>query len=107
MNLTPEEAERRQIRDAKDRLLAGDPMRSDGQLIVKSLAVEYGHVNLLQSERYGRRVYAGMGDVLEEHAHMAHRLDDGYEELVAGDAVPDTGPAVSAPRPAARDQGRP
>ena len=40
MNLTADEAERRQIRDAMDRLLAGDPIRSDGKLTVKSLAVE-------------------------------------------------------------------
>ena len=40
MNLTAEEAERRQIRDAMDRLLKGDPIRSDGKLTVKSLAVE-------------------------------------------------------------------
>lgn len=35
-----DDKERRQIRDAMDRLLAGDPIRSDGKLTVKSLAVE-------------------------------------------------------------------
>ena len=35
-----EAAERRIIRDAMDRLLAGTPIRSDGKLTVKSLAVE-------------------------------------------------------------------
>lgn len=32
--------ERRRIRDAMDRLLAGSPLHSDGKLTVKSLAVE-------------------------------------------------------------------
>ena len=35
-----DDKERRQIRDAMDRLLKGDPIRSDGKLTVKSLAVE-------------------------------------------------------------------
>ena len=35
-----EAAERRIIRDAMDRLLAGTPIRSDGKLTAKSLAVE-------------------------------------------------------------------
>ena len=37
---TTDDKERRQIRDAMDRLLAGDPIRSDGKLTVKSLAAE-------------------------------------------------------------------
>ena len=76
MNLTPEEAKCRQIRDAKDRLPAGDPIRSNSQL-----AVQYGHVNLLHSERYGRRANAGMGDDLEEHAHAFR------DRLLGGDAI--------------------
>ena len=49
-------------------------------------------MNLLQSEHYGRRQYAGMDDVLEEHAHaFRDRLEDGYEEL------PPAAAAVSGP----------
>lgn len=42
MNPNIEEPERRLIRDAMARLLDGDPIRSDGKLTVKSLAVEAG-----------------------------------------------------------------
>ena len=42
MSLTADEAERRQIRDAMDRLIAGEPIRSDGKLTIKTLAVEAG-----------------------------------------------------------------
>ena len=42
MSPTAEERERRLIRDAMVRLLEGDPIRSDGKLTVKSLAVEAG-----------------------------------------------------------------
>lgn len=37
-----DEDERRIIRDAMDRLLAGKPIRSDGKLTIKSLAIEAG-----------------------------------------------------------------
>ena len=37
-----DDKERRQIRDAMDRLFEGDPIRSDGKLTVKSLAAEAG-----------------------------------------------------------------
>ena len=40
--MTAEERERQRIRDAMDRLLAGKPIRSDGKLTIKSLAVEAG-----------------------------------------------------------------
>ena len=40
MNMNADDKERRQIRDAMDRLLAGDPIRSDGKLTIKSLADE-------------------------------------------------------------------
>ncbi len=39
---TDDKSERRLIRDAMTRLLDGDPIRSDGKLTVKSLAVEAG-----------------------------------------------------------------
>ena len=39
---TDDESERRLIRDAMTRLLDGDPIRSDGKLTVKTLAVEAG-----------------------------------------------------------------
>ena len=38
--MNADDAERRAIRDAMDRLLAGSPIRSDGKLTVKSLAIE-------------------------------------------------------------------
>ena len=73
------------------RTLAWHIYRLPGGLI--ALGVQYGHVNLLQSEFYGRRAYAGMSDVLEEHAHaFRDRLEAGYEELAAGGAV--SGPAA-------------
>ena len=37
-----QDKERRVIRDAMDRLLAGTPIRSDGKLTIKSLAAEAG-----------------------------------------------------------------
>ena len=42
MNPDIDEPERRLIRDAMGRLLAGEPIRSDGKLTVKSLAAEAG-----------------------------------------------------------------
>ena len=42
MNPNTDESERRLIRDAMTRLLDGDPIRSDGELTVKSLATEAG-----------------------------------------------------------------
>ena len=41
-NDTEAEAGRRTIRDAIERLLQGEPIRSDGKLTVKSFAVEAG-----------------------------------------------------------------
>lgn len=40
--MSGDDDDRRLIRDAMDRLLAGTPIRSDGKLTVKSLAVEAG-----------------------------------------------------------------
>lgn len=40
--MSSEDDERRTIRDAMDRLLAGTPIRSDGKLTVQSLAAEAG-----------------------------------------------------------------
>ena len=42
MSPRTDESERRLIRDAMERLLEGDPIRSDGKLTIKSLAVEAG-----------------------------------------------------------------
>ena len=44
--------ERRVIRDAMDRLLAGEPIRSDGKLTVKSLAVEANVMRWLLTEKH-------------------------------------------------------
>ena len=84
------------------RTLAWHIYRLPGGLI--ALGVQYGHVNLLQSEHYGRRQYAGMDDVLEEHAHaFRDRLEDGYEELAAGGGV--SGPAADRFVAAVTDYG--
>ena len=58
-----------------------------------ALGSQYGHINLLQSEGYGRRARSGMSDVLDELAFVIRdRLEDGYEELAAGEGV--SGPAA-------------
>ena len=58
-----------------------------------ALGSQYGHINLLQSEGYGRRSWSGMSDVLDELAFvMRDRLEDGYKELAAGEGV--SGPAA-------------
>ena len=46
------EDERRMIRDAMDRLLAGTPIRSDGKLTIKSLAAEAGVKRWLLTHRH-------------------------------------------------------
>jgi predicted nuclease with TOPRIM domain len=46
------EDERRVIRDAMDRLLAGAPIRSDGKLTVKSLAEEAGVKRWFLTHKY-------------------------------------------------------
>ena len=46
-----------------------------------SLGSQYGHINLLQSEGYGRRGWSGMSDVLDEHAFVIRdRLEDQLQE---------------------------
>ena len=58
-----------------------------------ALGSQYGHINLLQSEGYGRRAWSGMSDVLDELAFVIRdRLEAGYEQLAAGEAV--SGPAA-------------
>ena len=58
-----------------------------------ALGSQYGHINLLQSEGYGRRGWSGMSDVLDELAFVIRdRLEDGYKELAAGEGV--SGPAA-------------
>ena len=58
-----------------------------------SLGSQYGHINLLQSEGYGRRGWSGMSDVLDELAFVIRdRLEDGYKKLAAGEGV--SGPAA-------------
>ena len=58
-----------------------------------SLGSQYGHINLLQSEGYGRRAWSGMSDVLDELAFANRdRLEDGYKKLAAGERV--SGPAA-------------
>ena len=74
---------RRTIRDAMDRLLAGNPIRSDGKLTVKSLAAEAGvkrwvlthqHTDL-QQEFHDRRDRQG------EKPTIKKDLIDKIEEL--------------------------
>ena len=58
-----------------------------------ALGSQYGHINLLQSEGYGRRGWSGMSDVLDEHAFANRdRLEDGHKKLAAGEGV--SGPAA-------------
>ena len=58
-----------------------------------ALGSQYGHINLLQSEGYGRRSWSGMSDVLDELAFVLRdRLEDGYKQLAAGEGV--SGPAA-------------
>ena len=58
-----------------------------------ALGSQYGHINLLQSEGYGRRAWSGMSDVLDELAFVIRdRLEAGYKELAAGEGV--SGPAA-------------
>lgn len=65
--------------------------RLPGGLI--ALGSQYGHINLLQSEGYGRRAVSGMSDVLEELAFsIRDRLEEAHEKLAAGEGV--SGPAA-------------
>ena len=58
-----------------------------------ALGSQYGHINLLQSEGYGRRAYSGMSDVLDEHAFaLRDQIEASYEQLAAGEGV--SGPAA-------------
>ena len=58
-----------------------------------ALGSQYGHINLLQSEGYGRRSWSGMIDVLDEQAFVIRdRLEDGHKQLTAGEGV--SGPAA-------------
>ena len=58
-----------------------------------ALGSQYGHINLLQSEGYGRRARSGMSDVLDELAFVIRdRLEDGHKQLAAGEGV--SGPAA-------------
>ena len=50
--MTSDDTQRRTIRDAMDRLLAGTPIRSDGKLTVKSLADEAGVKRWLLTHRH-------------------------------------------------------
>ena len=53
-----------------------------------ALGSQYGHINLLQSEGYGRRAHSGMSDVLDELAFaIRDRLEAGHEQLAAGEGV--------------------
>ena len=58
-----------------------------------SLGSQYGHINLLQSEGYGRRAWSGMSDVLDEHAFaIRDHLEDSHKKVTAGEGV--SGPAT-------------
>ena len=58
-----------------------------------ALGSQYGHINLLQSEGYGRRGWSGMSDVLDELAFVIRdRLEDGHKKLAAGEGV--SGPSA-------------
>ena len=58
-----------------------------------ALGSQYGHINLLQSEGYGRRARSGMSEVLNEHAFaLRDQLEASSELLAAGEGV--SGPAA-------------
>ena len=88
--------ERRIIRDAMDRLLNGEPVRSDGKLTVKSLAEEAGvkrwlltHKHTDLQDEFRARVAAGntlppaQQALADENAQLRAHADDLSERLAA------------------------
>ena len=81
--------ERRAIRDAMDRLLSGNPIRSDGKLTVKSLAVEAGvkryrlthvHTDLQDEFRARVRGQGGMSDAMRALRNRIAELEENRAE---------------------------
>ena len=85
--MNADERERLQIRDAMGRLLAGQPIRSDGKLTIKSLAAEAGlkrgklthkHTDLQTEFRDTILVHGATPDALQaltdENADLKRRL---------------------------------
>ena len=85
--MNADERERQQIRDAMGRLLAGQPIRSDGKLTIKSLAAEAGlkrgklthkHTDLQTEFRDRILVHGATPDALQaltaENADLKRRL---------------------------------
>jgi len=82
------EAVRKAIRDAMDRLLAGNPIRSDGKLTIKSLASEakvkrwvltHQHTDLqsefrLRCDNQGKTP-ANQQELVEKHATMKNQIE--------------------------------
>ena len=84
-----EDYERRMIRDAMDRLLAGTPIRSDGKLTVKSLAAEAGvkrwllthrHIDLQDEFRNKIRAHGTTPDTMRTLAADNDRLTQQLEQ---------------------------
>ena len=90
MNAAGHDHERRVIRDAMDRLLAGDAIRSDGKLTVKSLAAEAGlkryrlthvHTDLQDEFRDRIRIQGATPDAMRTlHARIAALEESRKEE---------------------------
>ena len=92
--MNDKDRERLMIRDAMERLLAGDPAYSDGKLTVKSLAVEARldrsrltqvHTDL-KDEFYARRDAQGsvpeaMSTLMEENATLKQRHEEDRAEV--------------------------
>lgn len=97
--MTEDEAERRMIRDAMDRLIAGEPVRSDGKLTIKSLAEEAGVKRWLLTHRHTdlqgefrdrvaafgtepepvRKLKQQVGDLQQENERLRRDLRDARE----------------------------
>ena len=81
--------ERRMIRDAMDRLLSGNPIRSDGKLTVKSLAIEVGvkryrltHVHTDLQDEFRAKVLAqgGVSDAMRALRNRIAELEENRAE---------------------------
>jgi len=97
--LSDEDHERRTIRDAMDRLLAGAPIRSDGKLTVKSLAAEAGvkrwllthkHQDLQGEFRDKVQAHGSTPDalkaLLQKNQELERRIERALADLKQADA---------------------
>ena len=84
--MTESDADRRTIRDAMDRLIAGDPVRSDGKLTIKSLAEEAGVKRWMLTHRHTdlqdefRARIAGFGAEPEPVRKLKQQVGDLQQE---------------------------